>query len=122
VKVETVAEGAVARQGLGRLRIRTRGQGFTEITGPVADWVAGLGIRHGHLTLFCRHTSASLTIQENADPDVRLDLLAALDRLAPRTASYAHGLEGPDDMPPGPHPMHTASRDPTICRRISAPW
>ncbi|HKH97229.1 MAG TPA: secondary thiamine-phosphate synthase enzyme YjbQ, partial [Beijerinckiaceae bacterium] len=51
------------------------------------------------LTVLCRHTSASLTIQENADPDVRTDLMTALDRLAPRDAPYVHGIEGPDDMP-----------------------
>jgi secondary thiamine-phosphate synthase enzyme len=65
----------------------------------VARWVAATGIAHGLLTAFCRHTSASLTIQENADPDVRTDLLKALDRLAPRDSSYVHTLEGPDDMP-----------------------
>ncbi len=98
-EVETVAEGAVARQASGRLVIETRGQGFTEITEPVRRWVAGTGIRHGLLTAFCRHTSASLLVQENADPDVRRDLLTALDRLAPRNAGYVHTLEGPDDMP-----------------------
>jgi secondary thiamine-phosphate synthase enzyme len=51
------------------------------------------------LTVYCRHTSASLTIQENADPDVQRDLMAALDRLAPRDAGYVHTVEGPDDMP-----------------------
>jgi secondary thiamine-phosphate synthase enzyme len=98
-EVETLAAGAVTRQVTGRLTVETRGQGFTEITEAVARWAAGTGIRHGLLTAFCRHTSASLTIQENADPDVRTDLLAALDRLAPRTAPYVHTLEGPDDMP-----------------------
>ncbi len=97
--VETLHEGAISRQASGRLTIETRGQGFSEITAAAARWVAGTGIRHGLLTAFCRHTSASLTIQENADPDVRTDLLAALDRLAPRGARYVHTLEGPDDMP-----------------------
>ena len=97
--VETLHEGAVTRQAAGRLVVETRGRGFTEITREVARWAAGTGIRHGLLTAFCRHTSASLTIQENADPDVRTDLLAALDRLAPRDAPYVHTLEGADDMP-----------------------
>ena len=60
---------------------------------------AGSGIRDGLVTVFCRHTSASLTIQENADPDVQTDLMTALDGLAPRHAGYVHGAEGPDDMP-----------------------
>jgi secondary thiamine-phosphate synthase enzyme len=81
------------------LTIDTRGQGFSELTEPVAGWVKASGIAQGLLTVFCRHTSASLTIQENADPDVRTDLLTALDRLAPRAAGYVHATEGPDDMP-----------------------
>ena len=96
---ETLAEGAVARQALGRLRVETPGQGFTELTAAVAAWTGGRGIRSGLLTAYCRHTSASLAIQENADPDVRTDLLSALDRLAPRGAGYVHAIEGPDDMP-----------------------
>jgi secondary thiamine-phosphate synthase enzyme len=59
----------------------------------------GTGLRHGLLVAFCRHTTASLTVQENADPDVRADLMAALDGLAPRHGDYVHGTEGPDDMP-----------------------
>ena len=84
---------------LGRLTIETPGPGFTDMTAEVARFVAESGIRDGLLTAFCRHTSASLTIQENADPDVRADLMTALDRLAPRDAPYMHGVEGPDDMP-----------------------
>jgi len=91
--------GAATRQALGRLTIETPGPGFAEITAEVARFVAESGIRDGLLTAFCRHTSASLTIQENADPDVRADLMTALDRLAPRDAPYMHGVEGPDDMP-----------------------
>jgi secondary thiamine-phosphate synthase enzyme len=97
--VRTVAKGRVERQALGRLTVATAGRGFTEITRAVADFVAGSEVGDGLLTVFCRHTSASLTIQENADPDVRVDLLAALDRLAPRGAAYVHAAEGPDDMP-----------------------
>ncbi|HEY8384064.1 MAG TPA: secondary thiamine-phosphate synthase enzyme YjbQ [Microvirga sp.] len=99
MKVETMHEGAVTRQASGLLTVETRGPGFTEITAPVARWVAETGIGHGLLTVFCRHTSASLTIQENADADVRTDLMTALDGLAPRSAPYVHHLEGPDDMP-----------------------
>jgi secondary thiamine-phosphate synthase enzyme len=99
VKVETVSNGAVTRQVVGRLAVETGGQGFVEITRPVAEFVASSRLRDGLLIVFCRHTSASLTIQENADPDVRTDLLAALDRLAPRGEPYVHDLEGPDDMP-----------------------
>jgi secondary thiamine-phosphate synthase enzyme len=99
VKVENLTSGSVSRQSAGRLVVQTQGQGFVELTEPVARWVAATGIAQGLLTAFCRHTSASLTIQENADPDVRTDLLKALDRLAPRDSSYVHSLEGPDDMP-----------------------
>jgi secondary thiamine-phosphate synthase enzyme len=97
--VETIASGAVARQALGRLVVEMPGPGFTEITAEAARFVAESAIRDGLLSVFCRHTSASLTIQENADPDVRTDLLTALDRLAPRDAGYVHVTEGPDDMP-----------------------
>lgn len=99
MRIETLSDDAITRQASGRLGIETRGQGFTEITDAVAAWVSATGIRHGLLTIFCRHTSASLLIQENADPDVRRDLLTALDRLAPRNAGYVHSTEGPDDMP-----------------------
>jgi secondary thiamine-phosphate synthase enzyme len=98
-RIETVETGNVARQALGRLTIQTPGPGFTEMTEAVRGWVAESGIEDGLLTVFCRHTSASLTIQENADPDVQRDLMTALDRLAPRNAGYVHDTEGPDDMP-----------------------
>ncbi|KMO14942.1 secondary thiamine-phosphate synthase enzyme [Methylobacterium indicum] len=98
-RVEMLGSGPVTRQASGRLVVETRGQGFTEITSEVAGFVREAGLRQGLLTVFCRHTSASLTIQENADPDVRTDLMSALDRLAPRDVPYVHGIEGPDDMP-----------------------
>lgn len=82
-----------------RLSVSTRGPGFTDITLEVAAWLRSIAAQDGLLTLFARHTSASLTIQENADPDVLRDLTDALDRLAPRTAPYRHTVEGPDDMP-----------------------
>jgi secondary thiamine-phosphate synthase enzyme len=97
--VATVAQGASTRQALGRLVVETPGPGFTELTDALAAWVSEQRVAFGLLTVFCRHTSASLTIQENADPDVRIDLMTALDRLAPRDAPYVHGIEGPDDMP-----------------------
>jgi secondary thiamine-phosphate synthase enzyme len=99
LNVETLSEGSVTQQIHGRLMVETEGQGFTEITEAVSRWVFGTGVLHGLLTIFCRHTSASLMIQENADPEVRQDLLTALDRLAPRDAGYIHSAEGPDDMP-----------------------
>jgi secondary thiamine-phosphate synthase enzyme len=97
--VETLSEGSVTQQASGRLVVETDGQGFTDITEATARWVFGTGILQGLLTVFCRHTSASLVIQENADPSVRRDLLSAFDRLAPRDADYVHETEGPDDMP-----------------------
>jgi secondary thiamine-phosphate synthase enzyme len=99
MKVDTLHDGPVSRQAIGRLVIDTRGPGFTEITQPVSRWAAGTGLRHGLLVAFCRHTTASLTVQENADPNVRADLVAALDGLAPRHGGYVHGTEGLDDMP-----------------------
>jgi secondary thiamine-phosphate synthase enzyme len=99
MKVETLAAGPVTLQAAGRLVVETRGPGFTDITDPARRWLAGTGIRDGLLTAFCRHTSASLTIQENADPDVRTDLMTALESFAPRGRPYVHDAEGPDDMP-----------------------
>jgi len=88
------------RQASDGLRLRTSGRGLVEITGEVGAWAAAQGMREGLLTLFVRHTSASLLIQENADPDVRRDLDAFFARLAPEDPRlYAHRSEGPDDMP-----------------------
>ena len=81
------------------LRIDTPGTGFTDITRHAANFIAQSGAGEGVLLIFLRHTSASLTIQENADPDVQSDLTAALDRLAPEDAPWVHDVEGPDDMP-----------------------
>ena len=81
------------------LYIATRGKGFTEITEDLRRWLGSLSAEAGLLTVFVRHTSASLTIQENADPNVRRDLLAALEGFAPEDADYRHHEEGPDDMP-----------------------
>ena len=87
------------RQAQYRLMVATSGQGLVPITTPVRDWVARQQIGLGLLTLWCRHTSASLLVQENADPDVRADLLDAFAGLAPESAEYRHASEGPDDMP-----------------------
>jgi secondary thiamine-phosphate synthase enzyme len=81
------------------LVVATRGPGFFEITKEVQDFIAASEARDGILFVFIRHTSASLVIQENADPDVRADLGAALDRLAPVDAGWVHDTEGADDMP-----------------------
>ena len=77
----------------------TDGKGFNEITSVLEEWLAGCGVSNGLLTLFISHSSASLTIQENADPDVRLDLLDALAGVAPEDRVYRHSSEGADDMP-----------------------
>ena len=79
--------------------VSTDGPGFTDLTAPLSEFLAAAEASDGLLVVFLQHTSASLTIQENADPDVRRDLLDALDRLAPRGQNYRHGVEGPDDMP-----------------------
>lgn len=82
------------------LTYRTGGPGLTDVTADLAAFVDEVGAGEGVLHLLCRHTSASLTIQENADPDVRTDLQAAMGRLAPHDPRlYVHGIEGPDDMP-----------------------
>ena len=91
---------AALRQFLGTIGVDTRGRGLVEITGRVADEVARSGIRNGLTTLFVRHTSASLVVQENADPAVRADLERFFARLVPDgDALFRHRDEGPDDMP-----------------------
>lgn len=87
------------RQTTTILAFDTPGRGLTDITRAIADWQRDSGFGEGLLTLFCRHTSASLLIQENAARAVRGDLLDWLDRLAPEGPFYAHDDEGPDDMP-----------------------
>ncbi len=82
------------------LTIETRGKGLYEITGEIARWLAREGGRTGLLNVFCRHTSASLMIQENADPSVQADMVGFLDRMAPENQPWQrHTMEGPDDMP-----------------------
>ena len=81
------------------LHVETVGAGFTDITEQTVNFLTQIGAEAGTLQIFLRHTSASLTIQENADPDVQTDLISALDRLAPEDAPWIHDVEGPDDMP-----------------------
>jgi len=88
------------RQSSTTLTLRTRGRGFVEITREVADWLRGTGLETGVMTVFVRHTSASLLIQENADPTVREDLERFFARLVPDgDPLFRHVDEGPDDMP-----------------------
>jgi secondary thiamine-phosphate synthase enzyme len=90
-RIETVATAS--------LNVATSGEGFVDITREAARFLERIGAHDGALLLFIRHTSASLVIQENADPDVQIDLVTALDRLAPSDAGWVHDSEGPDDMP-----------------------
>lgn len=87
------------RQAAQTLSFQTPGPGLQEITREVVAWTAAQSMTTGLLTLFCRHTSASLTIQENADPDVRRDLEDWVAAVAPESAAYRHQDEGLDDMP-----------------------
>ncbi len=88
------------KQTQSRIEVQTSGQNLYEITHHVASFVAEAGIDTGQVTVFCRHTSSSLTIQENADPDVKTDLEGFFRRLVPENMKWlTHTLEGPDDMP-----------------------
>lgn len=88
------------RQRQHRLRLDTRGRGFHDITPALREWVRASGISQGLVTVFVRHTSASLVVQENADPDVRADLERFFARLVPDGDTlFEHVLEGADDMP-----------------------
>ncbi|WP_026379842.1 secondary thiamine-phosphate synthase enzyme YjbQ [Afifella pfennigii] len=99
VSSEVTHEVALSRMVKGIMRVHTAGEGFVDITHALKRWLREAGGRDGLLLLFLRHTSASLTIQENADPAVQADLLTALDRLAPQDIGWIHATEGPDDMP-----------------------
>jgi secondary thiamine-phosphate synthase enzyme len=94
--IATVAPDVIATA---ELTVETPGEGFLDITAEIREFVARAGAKTGTLSLFLRHTSASLTIQENADPDVLRDLVSALRHLAPRDFGWVHDAEGPDDMP-----------------------
>jgi secondary thiamine-phosphate synthase enzyme len=91
------------------LNIQTSGRGFLDLTAEIAQFVREASAVEGQVTVFIRHTSASLTIQENADPTVLADLTTALDRLAPENARWSHDTEGPDDMPAHIKTMLTAT-------------
>ena len=87
-------------QASGSIEIETNGQGLVDITSEVTRWLTAQGLSEGLLTLFCRHTSASLLVQENAAPAARADLERFFARIAPEDPGlYEHGDEGPDDMP-----------------------
>ena len=94
--VSTAPVEAIARAVL---TVATPGEGFFEITGDVIGFLEKIKARDGVVLLYLRHTSASLVIQENADPDVQTDLVTALKRIAPEDAGWVHKVEGPDDMP-----------------------
>jgi len=98
-KLSAIAEVTPQTIATATLRLDTPGPGFIDITEDAAAFLAQAGAGEGLLSIFLRHTSASLTVQENADPDVQTDLMAALDRLAPQDAPWGHDTEGPDDMP-----------------------
>jgi secondary thiamine-phosphate synthase enzyme len=109
--VSRSASSAVAATSIASslLTVQTSGAGFTDLTAEVAKFVRDARAREGAVTLFIRHTSASLTIQENADPTVLVDLTTALNRLAPENAGWRHDTEGPDDMPAHIKTMLTAT-------------
>ena len=102
----TVAANAIVSS---LLTVQTAGAGFVDVTAEIAKFVREARAREGAVMLFIRHTSASLTIQENADPSVLVDLMTALDRLAPEDAGWTHDTEGADDMPAHIKTMLTAS-------------
>jgi secondary thiamine-phosphate synthase enzyme len=87
------------RQAVHTLTIQTKGRGLIEFTSQISRWLASEKLSTGLLTVYCRHTSASLLIQENADPDVQTDLQNYFEEIAPESDRYIHSAEGPDDMP-----------------------
>ena len=98
-KLSAVHNSRVDTLGTAVLTVVTPGEGFFEITRDVAQFLGRIKARDGAVLLYLKHTSASLVIQENADADVRTDLVTALNRLAPAQAGWVHDVEGPDDMP-----------------------
>jgi secondary thiamine-phosphate synthase enzyme len=104
--LSTVSAGSIVTS---LLTVQTSGAGFVNLTAEVAKFLKEAAAKEGTVTLFIRHTSASLTIQENADPSVLDDLMTALDNLAPEDAGWTHDTEGPDDMPAHIKTMLTAT-------------
>src|ERR1700693_2324361 len=104
--LSTVSAGTIVTS---QLAVKTRGRGFVDLSAEVAKFARDAGAWEGAVMLFIRHTSASLTIQENADPSVLDDLLTALAQLAPENAGWTHDAEGPDDMPAHVKTMLTAT-------------
>jgi secondary thiamine-phosphate synthase enzyme len=104
--LSTVSAGSIVTS---LLTVQTSGAGFVNLTAEVAKFLKEAAAKEGTVTLFIRHTSASLTIQENADPSVLDDLMTALDNLAPEDAGWTHDTEGPDDMPAHVKTMLTAT-------------
>jgi len=103
------------------LTVQTSGRGFVDLTAEIVKFMKDAGAKEGAVTLFIRHTSASLTIEENADPTVLDDLTTALDRLAPEDAGWLHDTEGPDDMPAHVKTMLTSTslQVPVLNRALS---
>ena len=98
-RLDEIRSHAVQTVASATLSVRTKGAGFIDITAELARFLAAVQAGCGVVLVYLRHTSASLVIQENADPDVQHDLLTALDRLAPEHAGWIHTIEGADDMP-----------------------
>jgi secondary thiamine-phosphate synthase enzyme len=99
IRLDAVHSAAPQVVATANLTVDTAGEGLVEITREVVRFLAKVDAGDGVLFAYLRHTSASLVIQENADPDVRADLTTALRRLAPEDAGWVHEVEGPDDMP-----------------------
>jgi secondary thiamine-phosphate synthase enzyme len=99
ILVDYGSEARLLKQAVHTLNISTRGKGLYELTSAIHEWVHSQQVSLGLLTIFCRHTSASLLIQENADPTVKTDIKAYFDRIAPEDGPYEHDSEGSDDMP-----------------------
>lgn len=113
------------KQQVGKLSVKTQGQGLTMITADLSSWILRSAINTGLLTIWCKHTSASLTVQENTDISVRSDILNYFNDLVPGNRSYQHADEGSDDMPAHLKTMltETSLSIPVIERKLSlGPW
>jgi secondary thiamine-phosphate synthase enzyme len=99
IQLSAIRTAPLATLASATLTVQTSGAGFFEITREAARFLDDIKARDGVLLFYLRHTSASLVVQENADPDVQTDLVTALDRIAPADAGWVHDTEGPDDMP-----------------------